>query len=974
MNFHSFLHRGWPGRVRGPILWVLLTLLSVSAHAATITWDGGSGGLWDDPMKWSPQQVPGAGDTAVIGGTEETTVNVMGSHSVDVLVLQNPNTVLRVVTDTSTQAFLTVAHGFENRGTIELRTGINGSLARLTVSSGTLTNAVGGIIREVEDAVGARQLLANLDNRGTVLVNGELFLRGNVANSGTVNLTEGKRFTIDSMTVWTHRQGAITGSGTLVLASGSRLVLEDDFTPGGFILNAPSVTIDGPGRLMGPDVGEFVIESWTINAPLVASGDMKVTGNARVNGPLHVAEGKKLRVVTDTSTQAFLTVANGFENRGTIELRTGINGSLARLTVSSGTLTNAVGGIIRGVEDTVGLRQLMASLENRGLLEAEGTLSVSGTLLNTASGILAGNGRLDLSSTVLIQGGIISPGALQGILTITGGSPLTAASRLDVEIGGFTAGTQHDQLVLANPATLDGAIRPVLLDGFVPKKDDAFSVLTYPSRTGTFASIDNPLPERIAWDVRYGPTSAQLVVLNTAPTLAVITDQTLHELTPLALTATATDVDLPAQALTFSLVEAPAGMAIDAASGGITWTPTEAQGPGVHNVTVRVTDSGTPALGHTTRFAVTVHEVNVAPQPALPGALTANEEVPLIFTVAGTDADLPGNTLTYTMVSGPEGATFDPATREFRWTPTEAQGPGTFAATFRVTDASPDAVNAKELSTEGVVSLSVQEVNQPPALASISLRSVDEEATLASLILATDPDLPANRLAYSLDTAPAGMAIDPSSGAITWTPTEAQGPALHDVVVRVTDNGVPALSHTAAFGITVNEVNRPPALAEVPDATAHAGADFGVTLSATDPDLPANAFIYSLVSGPVGAVVGAEGRLEWTPALVAAGTVAEFTVRVEDGSEPALTSDRTFQVTVVGPVEILGTTRDGNAWTLQWRAVAGNTYRLVRASALPAAEWTPVPGEVTATGDTASKSVALEAGDAGEFFRVERVR
>jgi hypothetical protein len=45
-------------------------------------------------------------------------------------------------------------------------------------------------------------------------------------------------------------------------------------------------------------------------------------------------------------------------------------------------------------------------------------------------------------------------------------------------------------------------------------------------------------------------------------------------------TATATDSDLPAQALTFSLVSAPPGAAIDASTGAFSWTPTEAQGPG----------------------------------------------------------------------------------------------------------------------------------------------------------------------------------------------------------------------------------------------------------------------------------------------------------------------------------------------------------------------------------------------------------
>ena len=221
----------------------------------------------------------------------------------------------------------------------------------------------------------------------------------------------------------------------------------------------------------------------------------------------------------------------------------------------------------------------------------------------------------------------------------------------------------------------------------------AFTVLTYPSRTGEFATLDNPLPERIAWEVRYGATSAQLVVLNTAPTLASITNRTVNEHALLSITASATDQDLPAQTMTYSLVTGPPGMTINPANGQITWTPTEAQSAGNYNIAVRVTDSGTPALSHTTAFTVIVNEVNVAPQLALPGAQTVDERRELVLIINGTDADLPANGLTYEMLSAPAGATFNATTREFRWTPSEAQGPGNFTATFRVTDRNPGAIN-----------------------------------------------------------------------------------------------------------------------------------------------------------------------------------------------------------------------------------------------------------------------------------------
>ena len=80
--------------------------------------------------------------------------------------------------------------------------------------------------------------------------------------------------------------------------------------------------------------------------------------------------------------------------------------------------------------------------------------------------------------------------------------------------------------------------------------------------------------------------------------LAAIGDKTVDEGALLSFTATATDADLPANTLTFSLdAGAPAGASIDPATGLFTWTPSEAQGPGVYPVTVRVTDNGTPPPG-----------------------------------------------------------------------------------------------------------------------------------------------------------------------------------------------------------------------------------------------------------------------------------------------------------------------------------------------------------------------------------------
>src|SRR5262249_22012838 len=71
-------------------------------------------------------------------------------------------------------------------------------------------------------------------------------------------------------------------------------------------------------------------------------------------------------------------------------------------------------------------------------------------------------------------------------------------------------------------------------------------------------------------------------------------------------------------------------------------------------------------------------------------------------------------------------------------------------------------------------------------------------------------------ITYLLSTAPAGMTIDPNTGAITWTPTAAQV-GSQNVVVQVVDaagNG-----GTQTYAIAVTTTNDPPVATDDTNAT-----------------------------------------------------------------------------------------------------------------------------------------------------------
>ena len=262
----------------------------------------------------------------------------------------------------------------------------------------------------------------------------------------------------------------------------------------------------------------------------------------------------------------------------------------------------------------------------------------------------------------------------------------------------------------------------------------------------------------------------------------------------------------------------------------------------------------------------------------------------LTFTPNASNPSQPSEPLIYSLVSPnpPWGASINATTGEFRWTPTETQGDGsTYEITIRASNG--------QSASDRTVKITVNEVNVPPLLATIPPQAVNEGTLLTFTAAATDADAPANTLTYSLVNAPAGAAIDASSGVFTWTPTEAQGPGSFSFNVRVRDG---ALTHDRPVSVTVNEVNVAPILAPIPPQATSTGAKLTFTASATDADLPLNGLVYSLVSAPDGAAIDSgTGVFTWTPTEAQGQGTFEFAVWVSDG---ILTHDQHVSVMVAG--------------------------------------------------------------------------
>ena len=176
---------------------------------------------------------------------------------------------------------------------------------------------------------------------------------------------------------------------------------------------------------------------------------------------------------------------------------------------------------------------------------------------------------------------------------------------------------------------------------------------------------------------------------NRPPVLTLPANQTINELTSLNTNATATDPDFPANALTFALVSGPGGLTVSS-SGTINWTPGEADGPGTNIVFVKVSDSNPSAinansLSVTSSFQIVVNERNVAPVPGPIADRTVNPGQMISFTATATDADLPTNGLSFSLVNPPVGATISGG-GAFQWRPSVAQADTTNQVFVRVED------------------------------------------------------------------------------------------------------------------------------------------------------------------------------------------------------------------------------------------------------------------------------------------------
>jgi len=210
------------------------------------------------------------------------------------------------------------------------------------------------------------------------------------------------------------------------------------------------------------------------------------------------------------------------------------------------------------------------------------------------------------------------------------------------------------------------------------------------------------------------------------------------------------------------------------------------------------------------------------------------------------------------------------------------------------------------------------------AIASIADQMVNEHETLTFpvTVFGTTPD---SCISYQLIDPPTGATIDPTTGVLSWTPKECQGPGVYNIGIYVVDFCNNEANDLGFVKVTVNEVNEPPWLLPA-EGTAYVGQTNLITLCSGDPDCPRNPLSYSLLAPvPAGLTIDANtGLVRWAPTLAQLGAY-NLRVRLCDGGSPnyCVTNSLTIGVTTNAyALEIQHASADDVRFTLHGGSIA----------------------------------------------------
>ncbi|ATH07825.1 hypothetical protein BIY24_07640 [Halobacteriovorax marinus] len=366
----------------------------------------------------------------------------------------------------------------------------------------------------------------------------------------------------------------------------------------------------------------------------------------------------------------------------------------------------------------------------------------------------------------------------------------------------------------------------------------------------------------------------------------------------------ATDVDIPAQTLSYKVITPPSNGVLSGCIDTTNWiadrdcayTP-NANFNGSDSFTYRAYDSETNSVSDAT-VTLNIAAINDAPVLASGQVETVNEDTTLNFTLnAATDIDL--DTLSYSVVStttsgvlscgGAEGrtCTYNPNTN-FN---------GSDSFTYKANDSTAD-------SNTVSVNITINPINDAPTLTATQTVSTQEDNVL-NFSLNAGSDVDGDTLNYIIISNPvAGTlnCVEGTSRACTYTPDNNDN-GTETFTYKVNDGN--ADSPSATVTINISAENDPPVVANAQSFTTNEDTAINFTIDdATDIDIPSQTISYKLITPPsngtltncITATYSTDLTCTYTPNSNFNGSDS-FTYRANDGVTDS-SSDQTISFTI----------------------------------------------------------------------------
>jgi hypothetical protein len=363
-------------------------------------------------------------------------------------------------------------------------------------------------------------------------------------------------------------------------------------------------------------------------------------------------------------------------------------------------------------------------------------------------------------------------------------------------------------------------------------------------------------------------------------TSAPITEVDENEAYSYQVIATDEDEDI----LTYSLIQAPSWLSIDAVTGLITGAAPEVDANTDYEVTAKVSDGTDIDTQTYTLSVINIPFVNNPPVAQNQNVIT-NQDIQVNIQLVATDAD--EDVLTYSIVSNPANgilSSFNSATGQITYTP-DSGFSGSDSFTFKAND-------GKEDSNLATVSITVNTIipNNPPVITSTPITEINENTFYSYQITATDADN--DTLIYFLTQAPSWLSINSSTGLVSGTAPNVNSDTNFDIIIEVLDGEA---TDSQSYVLTVKKINNAPIIISTAVTSIDEGQDYIYQVTATDAD--GDILTYSLTQ-TLGwlSIDAGTGLISGTAPEVDANTDYEVTIEVSDGTD---IDTQTYTLTVI---------------------------------------------------------------------------